>query len=70
MSGGFAIVHPGSSLTINAVEAASLDGFSLEVSKVPFRLDLDTLILMTNDFTVSLHNGVIVAVQGYSPEPC
>jgi len=30
VSGGFAIVHPGNSLTINAVEAASLDKFSLE----------------------------------------
>jgi F-type H+-transporting ATPase subunit delta len=32
VSGGFAIVHPGSILTINAVEAASLDSFSLDVS--------------------------------------
>ncbi|KAF8332836.1 epsilon subunit of F1F0-ATP synthase N-terminal domain-containing protein [Cantharellus anzutake] len=30
VSGGFAVVHPGSSLTINAVEAASLDKFSIE----------------------------------------
>ena len=37
MSGGFAIVHPGNSLTINAVEAASLDKFSLEVSQMPSR---------------------------------
>jgi len=32
VSGGFASVHPNSSLTINAVEAAPLDQFSLDVS--------------------------------------
>jgi F-type H+-transporting ATPase subunit delta len=31
VSGGFATVHPGNKLTINAVEAAPLEDFSLEV---------------------------------------
>ena len=31
-SGGFATVHPGSILTINAVEAAPLESFSADVS--------------------------------------
>ena len=32
VSGGFATVHPNNKLTINAVEAAPLADFSLEVS--------------------------------------
>ena len=32
VSGGFATVHPNNKLTINAVEAAPLDAFSVEVS--------------------------------------
>jgi F-type H+-transporting ATPase subunit delta len=32
VSGGFATVHPNNRLTINAVEAGSLEDFSLEVS--------------------------------------
>lgn len=32
VSGGFATVHPNNRLTINAVEAAPLEDFSLEVS--------------------------------------
>lgn len=31
VSGGFATVHPNNRLTINAVEAAPLEDFSLEV---------------------------------------
>lgn len=31
VSGGFATVHPNNKLTINAVEAAPLEDFSLEV---------------------------------------
>lgn len=31
VSGGFANVHPNNKLTINAVEAAALEDFSLEV---------------------------------------
>ncbi|KAG5518175.1 hypothetical protein PMAC_003361 [Pneumocystis sp. 'macacae'] len=36
VSGGFAIVQPGSSLCINAIEAYPLDDFSLEESNINF----------------------------------
>lgn len=35
VSGGFATVHPNNKLTINAVEAAPLDAFSVEVRLFP-----------------------------------
>ena len=35
VSGGFATVHPNNKLTINAVEAAPLEDFSLEVCAMP-----------------------------------
>lgn len=38
VSGGFAIVHPNNSLTINAVEAAPLEDFSPEVCCLPLEL--------------------------------
>lgn len=31
VSGGFATIHPGNSLTVNAVEGAPLEDFSVEV---------------------------------------
>lgn len=34
VSGGFATVHPNNKLTINAVEAAPLEAFSVEVSRL------------------------------------
>lgn len=40
VSGGFAIVHPNNSLTINAVEAAPLEDFSPEVCRLFSRLSL------------------------------
>ncbi|CAG8557040.1 3387_t:CDS:2 [Ambispora gerdemannii] len=36
VSGGFAIIHPNSSLDINAIEAFSLDDFSIETIKANF----------------------------------
>ncbi|KAH9068490.1 hypothetical protein EDB83DRAFT_2181364, partial [Lactarius deliciosus] len=36
-SGGFATVHPNNKLTINAIEAAILKGFSLEAIRASLR---------------------------------
>lgn len=48
VSGGFAIVQPGSKLSINAVEGFPLEDFSAEVSKYT---NLD-YIELRNDFSV------------------
>jgi F-type H+-transporting ATPase subunit delta len=42
VSGGFATVHPNNKLTINAVEAAPLEHFSLDVSILPFLRKLNS----------------------------
>ena len=36
VSGGFATVHPNNKLTINAVEAAPLEDFSVEVGVIGY----------------------------------
>jgi F-type H+-transporting ATPase subunit delta len=68
VSGGFANVHPGNKLTINVVEAAPLEAFSLEVCNQWF-LDLHlTHVLLPQATRANLSEALKITAGNGSEE--